>query len=547
MPWVRYEAENGQGNATVVGPSREVGTIAGEALGRKAVVLDATGEYVQWTVGDGYSNAGVVIRFCIPDAPGGGGIDATLSLYVNGQHRTDFQLTSKHAWLYGDEANPVNDPNAGSPRRIYDETRAIIGSVPAGAVIKVQKDSGDTASYYAVDFIEIEEVPEPVGRPAGYISILDYGAVPNDTSDDSNAIQQAIWAASQQGTGVYIPPGVYYQYNKLMGADNVTVQGAGVWHTVIYDPTGSAGDWGNVGFNLNFADNFKVYDLAIFGSGTIRDTGGKAFCNSPGAGFEVRNLWIEHVNCGFWLGSPQPTVGAYIRDVRIRNTYADGLNLCNSTRDTIVENSTARYTGDDAFAMWSARDLSADPDRNNVFRYLTAEMPWRANAFAVYGGENNKIQNCVAVDTLTYAGVNISSCFNPYPFAGTTLVEEVTLIRCGGAFWGGLQFGALWINVDDLPIPGLVVRNVDIIDSTFSGLHIQSETYNQNPVYDLQNGLFENISITGSGTDGIYVRAGSRGSATFNYVSVSGSAGSALRNDASDTFTIIRGPGNEGW
>ena len=101
----------------------------------------------------------------------------------------------------GDQASPVNYPNAGFRRRIYDETRAIIGSVPAGAVIKVQKDSGDTASYYAVDFIEIEEVPEPVGRPAGYISILDYGAVSNDTSDDSNAIQKAIWAASQQGTG----------------------------------------------------------------------------------------------------------------------------------------------------------------------------------------------------------------------------------------------------------------------------------------------------------------------------------------------------------
>ncbi|HWB36521.1 MAG TPA: CARDB domain-containing protein, partial [Rugosimonospora sp.] len=51
MPYDAYEAEDGSvgGGATVVGPNRTIGDIAGEASGRKAVTLNSTGAYVQWT------------------------------------------------------------------------------------------------------------------------------------------------------------------------------------------------------------------------------------------------------------------------------------------------------------------------------------------------------------------------------------------------------------------------------------------------------------------------------------------------------------------
>ncbi|NLG84059.1 MAG: carbohydrate-binding protein [Firmicutes bacterium] len=545
VPWITYEAENGTTNATVVGPNRLVGDLAGEASGRMAVRLTSTGHYVEWTT-TAPANA-IVIRHCIPDAPSGGGITAAISLYVDGVHRQDITLTSKHAWLYGDEANPVNDPNAGNPRRIYDEAHALVGDIPAGAKVRLQKDAGDTAAYYGIDFIELEQVAPPKTKPDNYLSITDFGAVPNDTVDDSQAIQQCIITASQQGKGVWIPEGVFYQTQKLMAYSNVTVQGAGMWYSMLYDPTGSYGDWGNIGFNLAGADNFKVYDLALFAEGTIRDTGGKAFCYSPGSGFEVGNVWIEHTNCGFWLGASIPTVGAHIYNVRIRNTFADGLNLCNSSKNCIVEHCTARNTGDDSFAIWSATDLSSAPCEGNLIKNCTAQLPWRANAFAIYGGKDNTIEDCVAMDTLTYGGVNISSCFNPVPFSGTTTVQRVSLIRCGGAFWGGLQFGALWLNCDDSDMSGIVCKDIEIVDSTFSGLHIQSETYGHNPPHVISGTSFENITITGSGTDGIYIRAGSSGSATFSYVSVSGSANSPLRNDAPTTFTIVRGAGNTGW
>src|SRR6201999_1889961 len=98
-----YEAEAGTigGGAAVVGPNRTIGDLAGEASGRQAVTLDNTGNYVQWTSRE--STNTFVVRFNIPDSAGGGGINATLDLYVNGTLVEPLSLTSQFEWLYGDE------------------------------------------------------------------------------------------------------------------------------------------------------------------------------------------------------------------------------------------------------------------------------------------------------------------------------------------------------------------------------------------------------------------------------------------------------------
>ncbi|GFZ32247.1 hypothetical protein CSC2_27730 [Clostridium zeae] len=545
IPWIEYEAENGVTNGTVVGPNRNVGDLAGEASGRKAVKLVGQGKYVEWTTTKQANS--IVVRNCIPDSTTGGGTNATISLYVNGSFRQKINLTSKNSWLYGDEGQPNNNPSSGTPRRIYDEAQALTGDIPQGAKVRLQVDSGDTAAYYGIDFIDLEQVA-PKTKPAGYLSIADYGAVAGSTQDCSNAIVQCMNAVAQgKGTGVWIPEGTFYQTNKIIAQSNITIQGAGMWYSKLYCPSTEQTDWGNLGFNLNGANNFKVYDLALFGEGTIRDTGGKAFCNTPGTGAEFGNIWIEHANCGFWCGSPNTASGIHIYGWRIRDTFADGINLCNSTNNSTVENCTARTTGDDSFAIWSATDMSSAPCQNNIIKHCSVQLTWRANAYAIYGGANNTIEDCTAADTLTYAGVNISSCFKPVPFSGTTTVQRVTLTRCGGAFWGGIQFGALWIYAVDSPLNGININNIDINDSTYAGLVFQSETYNYPNPAPINNATLSNIKINGSGTDGIWVKAGTKGSATLSNVSVASSAGSPLKNDATGTFTLSKGTGNSGW
>jgi hypothetical protein len=73
MPFDMYEAEDGSvgGGAQVVGPNRTIGDLAGEASGRRAVTLNNTGAYVQWTTKANTNT--LVARFSIPDSAGGGG------------------------------------------------------------------------------------------------------------------------------------------------------------------------------------------------------------------------------------------------------------------------------------------------------------------------------------------------------------------------------------------------------------------------------------------------------------------------------------------
>ena len=113
-----------------------------EAVGRKYVQLDAQGEFVELRT-QAPAN-GLVMRYSIPDAPAGGGMDATLSLYINGVFEKKLQLTSRYAWNYGDYPW-TNDPEAGNPHHFFDEIHTWIPSVKSGDVIRLQVDSGDTA------------------------------------------------------------------------------------------------------------------------------------------------------------------------------------------------------------------------------------------------------------------------------------------------------------------------------------------------------------------------------------------------------------------
>ncbi len=108
LPWVEYEAEGGETSGTTLEATRSFGEFAAESSGRSAVQLDAAGQYVQVSASEN-ANA-IVVRYIIPDAEKGGGIDATISLYIDGTFRQKLQLTSKYAWSYGGEDRALNDP-----------------------------------------------------------------------------------------------------------------------------------------------------------------------------------------------------------------------------------------------------------------------------------------------------------------------------------------------------------------------------------------------------------------------------------------------------
>ena len=93
MPWTTYEAEDMKTTGTVLGPKYDPFLVETESSGQKCVKLVAAGEYVEFTA-QSPANA-MVVRYSLPDAPDGGGINSTLSLYQNGKFVKKFPITSQ--------------------------------------------------------------------------------------------------------------------------------------------------------------------------------------------------------------------------------------------------------------------------------------------------------------------------------------------------------------------------------------------------------------------------------------------------------------------
>ncbi|MFI1758911.1 discoidin domain-containing protein [Streptomyces sp. NPDC020571] len=555
MPYDMYEAEDGTvgGGATVVGPNRTIGDIAGEASGRKAVHLDRTGEYVEFTTKADTNT--LVTRFSIPDAPGGGGIDATLDVYVDGVMKKALPLTSKYAWLYGAEASPGNSPGAGAPRHIYDEAHLMLGeTVPAGSRIRLQKDAANTSDY-AIDFVNLEQVSAlPNPDPAVY-------AVPAGFThqDVQNALDKVRMDTSGKLVGVYLPPGDYQTSSKFqVYGKTVKVVGAGPWFTRFHAPTTQ--DNTDIGFRAEATAKGSTFaNFAYFGNYTSRIDGpGKVFDFSNTSDIVIDNIWNEHMVCLYWGAN---TDRMTIRNSRIRNMFADGVNMTNGSTDNLVSNNDARATGDDSFALFSAIDAGGADMKNNLYENLTTTLTWRAAGLAVYGGYNNTFRNIHIADTLVYSGITISSLDFGYPMNGfgtdPTTFENVSIVRAGGHFWNGQTFPGIWVFSASKVFQGIRVDHVDIVDPTYSGIMFQTSYVGGQPQYPIKDTVFTDVSVTGAHKSGDAFDAKSGfglwanempeggqgpavGEVTFNGLKLSDNAVD-IRNTTS-TFKIIRNP-----
>ncbi|MFD3439865.1 discoidin domain-containing protein [Streptomyces sp. NPDC058685] len=500
MPYDMYEAEDGAagGGAAVVGPNRTVGDIAGEASGRKAVTLNNIGNYVEFTTRA--STNTLVTRFSIPDAPGGGGIDSTLNVYVNGTLRKAVDLTSKYSWLYGAEASPGNSPGSGAPRHIYDEAHVMLGeTVPAGSRIRLQKDAANT-SRYAIDFVSLEQVA-PVANPDPAKYTVPAGFTHQDVQ---NALDKVRMDTTGTLVGVYLPAGDYQTASKFqVYGKAVKVAGAGPWYTRFNAP--STQDNTDVGFRAEAAAKGSSFTgFAYFGNYTSRIDGpGKVFDFANVTDIVIDNIWNEHMVCLYWGAN---TDRITIKNSRIRNMFADGINMTNGSTDNLVTNNEARATGDDSFALFSAIDAGGADMKNNVYENLTSILTWRAAGIAVYGGYNNTFRNIHIADTLVYAGITISSLDFGYPMNGfgtePTTVENVSIVRAGGHFWGAQTFPGIWLFSASKVFQGIRVNNVDIVDPTYSGIMFQTNYVGGQPQFPIKDTVLSDISITGARKSG---------------------------------------------
>ncbi|MFJ4406258.1 CARDB domain-containing protein [Streptomyces sp. NPDC088910] len=575
VPYTEYEAEAAtyQGTLLETDPLRTFGhtNFATESSGRKSVRLNTTGQFVEFTSTNPTNS--IVVRNSIPDAANGGGIEATISLYINNTFNRKITLSSKHSWLYGDTDGPealTNSPQADA-RRLFDESNALLSTTyPVGTKFRLQRDATDTASFYVIDLIDLEQVAPPKAKPAECTSITEYGAIPDDGIEDTAAIQRAV-TANQNGliNCVWIPAGQWRQEKKILtedplhrgqynqvGISNVTIRGAGMWYSQLYsliqpqDAVGSINHphEGNFGFDID--NNTQISDIAIFGSGRIRGgdgnaEGGVGLNGRFGKNTKISNVWIEHANVGVWVGRDYdnipalwgPADGLEFSGMRIRDTYADGINFTNGTRNSKVFNSSFRTTGDDSLAVWAnkyVKDQSVDIAHDNHFVNNTIQLPWRANGLAIYGGYGNTIENNLVYDTMNYPAIMLATDHDPLPFSGQTLIANNGIQRGGGVFWGEAQkFGAITLFASTSDITGVTIRDTDIADSTYDGIQFK------NGGGAMPGVTISNVTIDKSNNGaGIRAQGGARGSANLSHVTITNSANGSVLIEPGSQYVI---------
>ncbi|MBO3747869.1 carbohydrate-binding protein [Streptosporangiaceae bacterium NEAU-GS5] len=437
LAFTSYEAESGTlgGGATSVtltsAPATQYSSAALEASGHAYAHLGGSGQSVQWTNTTGGPISAITIRLSIPDSASGGGITATLDLYVDNAFRQALNVNSKQTWLYEGNNNyngNSQNPGDGNPRVFFDETRTFVtgAPIPAGGTFALKKDASNTATFYDIDVVDVENPPAALAQPANSISITSCGAVADNTPtngaadgasvDSRAAIQSCINQAQSQGKILWIPAGTFYvKGTQGLQAQGITIAGAGMWHSTIYrDVPLPNGTPLPALFNVT---SCTVQNLHVDSNATSRASvdGAGGSMDTTGSNWVADGIWTQHTLSGFWASG----TGGTVRNSRLTTIWADGINLNNvSLGASVGDNLTAtnnfvRGTGDDAMAINSV-NYNTDGSGNRTyytpmsaitFTRNTIIAPWGGKGIGIYGGSGHDVEDNYISDTARYIGL----------------------------------------------------------------------------------------------------------------------------------------------
>ena len=524
VPFRTVEAECSATNGAAVGPDYTQASLASEASGRQAVRI-GNGQYVEFTLPAAANS--INVHYSLPDGSVG-----RLSVYVNGTKLgSGLSVTSRYSY--------VDTPWIPGARNhhFFDDARLLLGqNLGAGAKVRVQSDGGDVGQA-TIDLADFEQVGGAGGQPANSLSVTDYGATANDTSDDSQAFRNAISAARSQGREVWVPSG-RFEIPSALSVDQVTIRGAGQWYTVLH---------GNNIFNNGGASgNIRLYDFAVFGDVTERNDGSpdNAFHGVLGNGSVVSGLWIQDTKCGLWLMNGASS-NLTIENNRILDTQADGVNFDGAVTNSTLRNNYLRNNGDDGLALWS----NGQADSGNSITNNTVVQPNLANGIALYGGSNNTVSGNLVQDTNALGGgILVANRFSSVPLGGTITLSNNTTLRAG-ALDPNWQFGvaALWFDARDQAITGATIRVTGFraIDSRYAAIQFID---GNGAGKTIQGVTIDGATIQGTGT--FVAQSQTTGSVTISNLTASGVGVTGTYNCPYPTSIpkmTFGGSGNSGW
>ena len=548
-PFTTVEAESGRlgGGAALRGfiigsPVPTVATKELEASGGAFVTLSQTGDSVAWRNPVAGANT-IVIRSCIPDTDDGSGQVSTINLYVDGKFRQAIQLSSRQSWVYRKAAPTINNPKGGGmPYHFYNEDRAILEGppIPANAIIGLRKDADNGATYYDIDCIDLEKIGPPLQRPADSLSVIDFGADPSFSTDSTEAIGKCINEARRQGKTVWIPSGKFMLNNLKGGGLNltgVTVNGAGVWHSMLYRniplPPPSL-PWRS---NISLGTNSVLRDVSIDSNSIYKAIGGVSGddygITSSGENWLIERVWVQHCDAQWLSGS-----NGIMRDSRVADSWADGINVNNGNTPSpnklgmnlTVQNNFVRGTGDDGIAAFSDAGSKGNNSQMEGTRIIgnTTVATWWANGLRIAGGRNVTVRDNLVMDVAANNGMEISIFGDTsQPLESATITGNV--IHRGGG-WNTIRHGVN-IGGGETVTARIVFNDNVIVDSRRMGVKVGGKQLEL---------TFQNNVIRGSATTGIQIIKGlnGRGSFTSNKISGQRDQQPAFSNQSPSSFPI---------
>ena len=358
-------------------------------------------------------------------------------------------------------------------------------------------------------------LPCGAAPPQDALNIVDFGAAPDDGSDDLEAIRACISAAAETNRPVYIPAGRFH-IGDAIDLDGVHLVGAGpesVLHGL--NPLRRAirlfGEAPEVRALTLTTDNPPARRKGTdnYSSGVRVFKG----CRN----FRIEDLVIEKTTkVGVFCAEAHHGI---VRNNVIRETLADGIHFTAAAHDIVIEHNIVEDTGDDTIALVGYK--SADQPLRNIIIRNNRTARGDARGISILGVENAVVEGNVLRD-IAGAALYIATEGNYDTHPNTNILvrgNDVYNATCrpGSGTKGGILLQAT--NIDDPAILNAVFIDNRIFSANTDAIVITGGRR----IF----ARFENNLVADAKAHGINVLPKTRGRVTFENNTVRNAGGQA--------------------
>ena len=287
-----------------------------------------------------------------------------------------------------------------------------------------------------------------------YISVLNFGAVGNGSTDDTAALQAAFDYAEANNLEVYIPPGNYL-HTGILQANGIVVFGAGDSTQLTSTVAGSEALYLT-------GTNPALYDIQMAGvaASQLSNNASAQVVVQYASGFTVENVHVVR-SSSVGIFTIDSSNGNILHNT-VQGTLADGIYTTVASSKINIANNLTIDTGDDAISVSS---YVGDPGytHNILISDNTVTGNWQSRSITVNGGygiviEHNYIDGGTAGVSVGSEGVwgtrnvyNVSVTQNT--ILNTTYTGEGTIGGGGLSLYSDVGASGLTITGNSVYLP----------------------------------------------------------------------------------------------